>query len=212
VLESIGMRWRLLGMMVVAACQSTSSSTTTDGGASDASGSSLDASGPSVAEATACSGDGQCVLVQTGCCGCCAIDYAAINRDAGRYPEPPCNRAPPPCPPPPPDNVAPQVEPFCVAGQCTPVDIRGDAISACAVDDDCMLRLPDCCGCGQGAPYQAIAIAKSKEAEYKTKICSGTESCGACTATFSEYRVACNQSTKHCQAIALLPDGGDRPF
>jgi hypothetical protein len=198
-------------LFVLAACGSSDvslgaqSQSQAEPGASDAS---ADTANAVSGDPTACAQTGDCLLVSTTCCSDPSV--AANRQHAGDFNQ--CHN-PPPCPPPAQGDRVTSLRAFCISGTCTKVDIRADPVSACEIDDDCMLRFPGCCNCGHGQPDQAIAIAKTKESDYRALACSPNDACANCvTATFSGYRVACDATTKHCRAIALLPDGGDRPF
>jgi hypothetical protein len=66
---------------------------------------------------------------------------------------------------------------------------------------------------GPSMNHTRLHSAGLQENDYRALACSPNDACVNCiAATFSGYRVACDPTTKHCRAIALLPDGGDRPF
>jgi hypothetical protein len=200
-----------LGLTVgIAGCIASTTTTTTPNPAATSDGAVVDAGDEAdilPADFRACDGPGECAVAATGCCnGATGVNAKYVSA----YRRSVCPEGPPPCPPPAYGSAS--IVAACRASTCTAVDIRTDGLSDCETDDDCMLRLPTCCSCGDVLPDRAIAIAKSKEDEFRAEICSGKESCPACTPTFESYRVACDPATKHCRAIVLLPDGGDRPF
>jgi hypothetical protein len=117
----------------------------------------------------ACKVDAECGQFMAGCCGACEpIDGSALiavssaHRDdviQDRYPMCAAVAACAPCP-----FVGEYeatwkyFEPVCVSGQCSLLDIRKSALTACKTDADCRLRDGvDCCPGWDGTGYVAVS-------------------------------------------------------
>ena len=151
----------------------------------------------------ACSEPGSCVLAQNGCCGVCGAptlaDVTAVN--AARVAEfraSTCTDPAPTCP-----GCAsmndPNLQAFCRGGRCTAVDLRNDALSACATDADCQLRYEACCECGASGDFNIVAIRGDKSGAYSAERCPSSTACPECAPFYpSTLRAACDATTKHC--------------
>jgi hypothetical protein len=183
--------------LVVAAC---GSRTLDNGGASDASTDGADAYG----DFSKCDATTVCMLATPGCCGTCGpvtlASYVAIDASqASAFHSATCP-APEPCP-----NCATIPDPnylaACRSGECTAIDLRNDAMSACATDADCRLRWGgECCECG-AAPYQLVALASASEPALDAILCAPATSCTRHCAPMpypTDKKAVCNPTTLHC--------------
>lgn len=166
---------------------------------------------------SACNGPGDCVLLDAGCCGGCGVpkakDKVAVATSlASKYHDLACaipggTDACVQCEAPPnPDLAA-----FCIpdSGEvdaCGVVEISKDKVSACSVDDDCMMHLAACCDCGTGTPDQYVALAKSGMLTYEKNLCGpGGQGCtlGCVGQHPAGYAATCDPATKHCKVTKL---------
>jgi hypothetical protein len=190
----------LLGLLVVgvAAC---GSRTLNDGAATDASADGADV----LVDFSHCDATTQCILVTPGCCGTCGTvplsSFVAIDASqASAFHTATCP-VPEPCPncatPPEPNFVA-----ACRSSVCTAIDLRTDAISACATDADCRFRWAgDCCECGAPA-FDLVAIATSKTSDLDAILCAPATACTrhcAPTPYPTDKKPVCNPATLHCE-------------
>jgi len=150
-----------------------------------------------------CSQPGTCTLAMNGCCGVCGApklsDFTPINvTNSAAFRAATCTEPDPTCP-----GCATTIEPnlqaFCRGGRCTGVDLRLDALSACAVDDDCMLRYQTCCECGASGDYNIVAIRRDKAGAYSTERCPPMTGCPECAPAYpTTLKAVCDATTKHC--------------
>ena len=121
-----------------------------------------------------CTMAGMCVLVPRTCCGSCGLpsptDEIAVPRDkASEYRTLVCkaDAGPIGCP----DCAGigdPNLQAFCRGGECVPVNVPTDTVSACSTDDDCQLAQGVCCGpCG--GEFTLVGVAKSKLGEFRRR-------------------------------------------
>lgn len=155
----------------------------------------------------ACDGAAQCILAITDCCGKCGdpviTDFDAINRtQEAAHRATVCKDPTPACP----DCAAwddPNLVAFCRDSRCVGVDVRTDAISECAKDDDCMLRAgSDCCeACSVVDARQIIALGKAKGGELQAQVCDPLAgACPPCMPVYPTNVVAtCDLSAKRCR-------------
>ena len=149
-----------------------------------------------------CTGPGACELVSRSCCGTCGAptlaDVIAIDRsEDSAYRSSICGPDPVGCP-----ACAgrpnPNLQATCESGNCAVLDVRADAISACASDDDCQLRYADCCeACGAPA-FGLIALRKDRAADYRAKVCAADVACPKCAVSYPASARAQCDATKHC--------------
>jgi hypothetical protein len=130
-----------------------------------------------------CSGPGDCILAQRGCCGWFfTLDgYAAIRRESrDAFGQAECSstalatalasgRA---C-----DGsitVNDGLAAFCIAGRCKAIVVPQDPISACSTDADCELVTSSC---QPGCPYPTgeLAIRVDQFATYAQQVCPGSD-------------------------------------
>jgi hypothetical protein len=153
----------------------------------------------------ACASHGSCTISQPGCCGITCDPEALVAIASGTEEllrKATCDAdggvACPGCE----MRVDENVQGWCIAGRCQKIDVRTESVSACATDDDCRLRYPGCCECGQTGPY-LVAIAKSAESAYEQEVCAPSAACADCVPSYPTSRVAtCNRSTHHCEVTA----------
>jgi hypothetical protein len=156
---------------------------------------------------SSCGGPGDCQLQFNSCCGTCGVpkagDFDAVAFDKTQAHFTDVCPSPTPCP-----ACASQdnnnLAAFCEANTCQVVEISTDPISACAVDADCTVRLAKCCDCGAGQPADYIALRSQDYYTYETQVCGpGGGGCALdCAPSSPPVQAVCNQTTKHCQAVA----------
>ena len=174
---------------------------------------------PGTPEFTACTGPGQCELAAKTCCGTCGVptlaDLTGVNREKRpALQQELCSEDPGPCP----DcaeGIAPNLAAFCVEGTanadprptlkstCAAIDVRTDAVSACATDADCRLRYTGCCeACGE-VPELLLAVSQTGAADYQKQVCAPDIVCGKCAVQYpAGFKAVCNASTKHCEVAS----------
>jgi hypothetical protein len=153
----------------------------------------------------ACTDQGQCSLNPVGCCAVCGAptitDVAAVRmgREEDHYDEV--------CPTPPPVGCprcpafdVPELVPTCAAGQCKVVDVRMEALTACAVDAECRIRSTSCCECGGDERY--IAVSTTSSETYESLVCPADTACAECLPVYPDTVVA-RCVAGHCEAMAL---------
>ncbi len=149
-----------------------------------------------------CTGPGQCVALQTGCCGVCGAptlaDVTGVNAERiERFRADTCRDPDPVCP-----ECASMDEPnlvaFCVAEECTAIDVRLDELSACTADSDCMLRDPACCESCRPVPETLVALATAHALEYRLAICPPDAACPACWPIYPAGWEAVCGADGHC--------------
>jgi hypothetical protein len=153
----------------------------------------------------ACDGPGQCLALETGCCGVCGAptlaDVAGVNAeridaffaDTCRDPNPIC----PDCA----SMLEPNLVGFCLAAECRAVDVRLDPLSACAADDDCMLRAPGCCEACAPSPWELVAIAVARAGDYRDLVCPADAGCPACAPIYPPGWAAACGASGHCAVV-----------
>jgi hypothetical protein len=167
--------------------------------------------GPSFA---ACSGPGECILAEPGCCGSCGVvplsKFDAINKSAEQaHHAATCTDPSQPCPGcmsrPDPNAFA-----YCPSKSCVGADIRTHAWSACQTDADCILRVGTACceKCFVEHSDEVVALASKHAAEFRAAVCAPSTGCPTCLPQYPPGSTAwCNPSTKHCEAL-VPKDGG----
>jgi hypothetical protein len=184
---------------------SSDAGTSSDGAVTDSAG--LEVGADAARDFAACVGPGTCEIADRTCCGVCGSasfpDLTAISRAVeSSYRASVC--APgtdcPGCI----EDREPNAQAFCVANRCTVIDVRTDPVSACKVDSDCRVRVPDCCECGASTAH-LIALATSEVNTYASQVCAPDESCAFCLPTYPPRVLAqCDTTTHHCR-ILLAP-------
>lgn len=172
------------------------------------------ASSPSpVVEATTheCEDAPDCGLVHRGCCPPCEApelaEVAAVSgraRDAFRRAECPEPLVCPAC-------VAPTNEHLfatCVAGTCEAIDVRADALSACASDDECVVIGRDCCNCDP----RYVAVRSGQESAYYRAQCGEVPLCSPCEPHEVPARLIGRCTDRgHCAVQATVRGLADEP-
>lgn len=203
--------------LTVAACGGSTSTNPSAGGAGGggsggAGGSSGGAGGSGASSNLAqCSAPGTCTLFATNCCGgyCDAnaplAGFQAVNvAKLGELEAQTCTGdiACPGCVSV--DN--PNYLAACRAGQCAAVDLRQDALSACAKDDDCRLRWGSgCCeDCGGNANELVVY---STSANLEAEVCNpGGGACPPCAPPpYPPYILPLCGEDKHCRYTVVGP-------
>jgi hypothetical protein len=164
---------------------------------------------------TACGPADSCVLETVSCCGpgCEPVPlsaFTAINSKSvadyqKSHPVCPCLMMPCQNVPPELRNV-PNYMATCEQGQCTAIDIRASALTACTSSADCYLRWGTgcCAGCGTDV------VAFSSKANVQTTLCAGGPvACPAIACPLpAGYSAVCN-SSGHCAVnYPHVVDGG----
>jgi hypothetical protein len=194
-------------------------STTGVGGSSTGAGGSSAGSGGSVGmggaggsrgpDWTACDGPGQCIALETSCCGSCGSAdvsaYAGVNTK--RVDDFNSQKCPLPvacpaiaCLPAMNQNIAAR----CVAGHCQAFDVRKvPEYSACMGDTDCHLRAGlGCCICG-AANAGWVALNKSGEQGISDAECAPNTGCLDCLPVPPPRTLAA--CTNHVCQVLLAP-------
>jgi hypothetical protein len=151
---------------------------------------------------------GTCVLSANGCCGTCGTprlsDFTPVNvariSDFRAFT---CTDPAPTCP-----GCAsmddPNLQAFCRGGRCTGVDVRVDALSGCATDDDCLLRYEACCECGASGDFNIVALRRDKAGAYSAERCPPSTGCPECAPAYpTNMRAVCDPTTKHCRVQTI---------
>jgi len=156
----------------------------------------------------ACSVPSDCVLENKGCCDPCGVpsldDYDAINSDwtdehslavcADPVPCPLCLTAP-----------NPELLATCIEGRCTGVDIGAEDFSACTADDECVIRVPDCCECGADTSRDnLIAFRHDAWSTLLQLLCDPMVDCPMCEPIYpADAEPFCDEDG-HC-AVRFIP-------
>jgi hypothetical protein len=159
-----------------------------------------------------CAMPGDCTLFATGCCGgYCSetpisgwipVNIASIGVVQSQY----CSE-PVACP----DCMTFPHENYigvCRAQKCVAVDIRGDAITACSLDEDCTLRFgSDCCESCDGDPMELIAV--RNDGQLQKEVCSALSgACPPCMPPEYPVEAAAQCVGGHCQVVWSTQPGG----
>ncbi|MEM9072011.1 MAG: hypothetical protein AAGE52_26130 [Myxococcota bacterium] len=155
-----------------------------------------------------CTTNSDCELAAAGCCLPCGevglSDVRGINesqRDEYFSDVCPEGAACPPCAPPP----FPWLQATCNAGRCEAVDVRELPITECTRDEECRLRVTQCCECGGDVrPEALIAIAGTREGfeGYEALVCDLGMSCGGClTPPPDSHEAYCNSGVCDVRAV-----------
>ncbi|MCC6645451.1 MAG: hypothetical protein IT374_07775 [Polyangiaceae bacterium] len=133
----------------------------------------------------ACGAPGDCALAANTCCGTCgkpsAADLDAVNKTKLKAHQSEVCPTPQPCP-----KCASMPNPDLLAacalgpGTCAVLQVSKSPLSACKVDDDCTLRAPQCCSCGEQPAEGLAAIAKAQLGAYMAELGCGNVSCAPC--------------------------------
>jgi len=167
-------------------------------------GFSPDAGGPPPTPGyTLCDVPSDCVVTANTCCGVCgrptAGDVAAVNgdRQSDYYLDVACPEAraePPICP-----GCASMPNASLVAGcdltrTCSLVDIENDRdLVGCTTDDECIVRVPDCCECGADTSIgNLVAIHRDRRADLEAIVCDPGTGCLECAPMYpSDVTAVC---------------------
>jgi hypothetical protein len=157
-----------------------------------------------------CDVPSDCILApESGCCFPCGDalaleDVRAISRHfAEQYYESQCPGALecPACAP----ATNPSLQTTCNAGFCEAIDVRRLPLSACTSDDECRLRVPDCCECGAEVnPETLIALNVDQGGAYTPLVCGpfgddpGEDPCFPCAAEYPDTLEAYCAADGHC--------------
>lgn len=163
-----------------------------------------------------CLGAGDCSLLPKTCCGSCSTptvaDMVAVRKgNESKYRDLVCGPTPPACPECAPYIADDSLQAWCIfgsgggsgggapAGRCTAVDVRKEPVSACSTDTDCMLRHSSCCEPCDARRDDLVALSRSSIDAYRSKVCTGTETCSRCMTSYpSDALARCDTVTRHC--------------
>lgn len=166
-------------------------------------------SGTNTSAFSACTGPGQCILMQPSCCsGCSTLELGsvvAVNEAlAQEYfnfvcPDPvPC----PECEPLPNPNLFA----YCDNGQCVAADVRKEDFSKCASDADCALRATSgCCQPCSATAFEMIATQPGAEETLKSLVCAPDEGCSKCLPQYPPQVSAVCAANGHCAVAGIGP-------
>lgn len=167
----------------------------------------------------ACTAPGQCVVAPASCCGSCGAptpgDMEGVNQSklsehaTGACPGgqgcPACFM-----------ETSKDLLGVCRASTCQAIEVSKDAISACGVDADCVVRA-GCCDCQLSTEKSAYtAVSKAGLAEYTANACGAGVDCGCPSPSVPKFKAVCG-ATKHCEVVpaggvsacpAIPPSGG----
>lgn len=157
-----------------------------DGGARDSSG------------GGACSTASDCTLLPASCCGSCgaatASDMTAVPNDEVEDNRARACRGGMGCP-----ECFMEQDAFllavCAAGTCEARNLRADALTECAVDDDCQLAPRDCCACGVLGRSEVVAFNPAR-GSYAELVCDPRADCPPCVPFLDGLRAQCVSG--HC--------------
>jgi hypothetical protein len=153
----------------------------------------------------ACSGPGQCTLVNRECCAQCVepdlSQRVAIHEDyVDEWSSQNCPM-PTACPDCIPAAENPDLFAYCDSGKCVAANVTQHALSDCATSADCALRYGmSCCeGCAGGAEG-LVAVSASAVGQIYELACDPLESCPACAPMYPpEYKAECVAG--HCAVV-----------
>ena len=159
-----------------------------------------------------CREPSECVLAISDCCGPCGrpslADYDAIHvseQEAHRMMV--CTDPDPICP-----GCAAMPNPNLGAtcardtGRCEGFDLERHDVSVCRRDDDCIVRVPDCCACGADtSPYRLVALNRTKVGDFTAMVCDSTAVCAACEPTYpANVEAYCDDASGRCRVRMLV--------
>jgi hypothetical protein len=132
---------------------------------------------------TSCEVPSDCVLVPSSCCVCGVPelgDVTAVNlQGAAEYTQT-CGMGPAClCP----TALNPNLVATCASETCQAVDIREHAVSECSDDDECRVRVSQCCECG-GDTSPGSLVAVGTGLGYDELVC---DPLGLCTECAPDY-------------------------
>lgn len=184
----------------------------TGGGAGTTGGSAGAGGSGAVYNWEACENPGECTLFATNCCGgYCSeepisgfipVNESSIGVVENQY----CSGDVlcPGCPAIPHPNYVS----VCRSKECTAVDIRSDAISACSGDDDCRLRFGSTC-CESCGPLPGELIAVNKSGQLESEVCSPfAGACPPCVPPPYPKEAVAQCVGGHCQVVWATQPGG----
>lgn len=141
------------------------------------------AGGQGAVDYDACTGPGECVLVEPSCCSSCGnvgIDgVVSFHQDTlTAYHLEQCGGVDVGCP-----ACASTYDPdmfaFCEAGTCQKALVQETSLAQCSGPDDCRLRAGlGCCVCNAGAEW--VAITAVEEAALQALVCAPGTLCAEC--------------------------------
>ena len=156
-----------------------------------------------------CTMPSDCVLRTAGCCAPCGapsvddVDGVRSDRTAAHHaevcPEEPVGGCPL-CP----SQLNPWLFAFCIEDTCTAVDLRLRELTTCDEDDDCHLRVRDCCECGADMSiFNIVAVAEESLAAFADRVCDPGTGCDACVPEYPGTVEAYCTDEGHCDVRSL---------
>ncbi len=160
-----------------------------------------------------CAEPSDCTLAANTCCGVCGrpslgdMDaIAAAKEEAHRRavcpdPDPIC----PGCAAMPNPNLGATCD--REEGRCTAFDIEQHEVSACTRDEDCIVRVPDCCACGADtSAFNLVALRADRVADYLAMVCDTGMTCLECEPVYPpNVEAFCDRASGHCRLRRAAP-------
>ncbi len=148
----------------------------------------------------------ECVLAANSCCGVCGPptigDVDGVNEEkldehfavVCKDPSPLC----PGCP----SAPNPELVATCGEGECAAVDLGDEALTACDLSTDCVIRTPQCCECGADtSAYALIALRADQVDSLRQLVCDPDAICATCAPIYPENAQAICDDDGHCAVV-----------
>lgn len=154
-----------------------------------------------------CGEPGDCMILANSCCGACGMpgldDVDAVNlQKIDEHFKDVCGEENPTCPACASMNN-PDLLAACALGQgkCVALEVSKSPFAACTKDDECVVRAPNCCGCGPYSKEQLLAVNIAQEASYMNELRCDEVDCAPCEdPQFPPgIKAVCDPETKHCR-------------
>jgi len=148
---------------------------------------------------TGCGVPSDCTLVGSSCCVCGMpelADVTAVNQKGASEYAQMCGMSPAClCP----TELNPNLVATCDSGTCQKIDIREHAATECGDDDECRVRVSQCCECG-GDTSPGSLIAVGLNLVYDELVC---DPLGLCTDCAPEYppEASARCDAGHCALV-----------
>lgn len=93
----------------------------------------------------------------------------------------------------------------CIEHSCEAIDVRRLPLSACTSDEQCRLRVPDCCECDADTRVERLIALNADEVDaYVELVCGSSAGACPCEATYPDTVEAYCAADGHC-AIRPTP-------
>jgi hypothetical protein len=150
-------------------------------------------------DGTACEVATDCVLVPSSCCVCGVPeigDVTAVNQEGAAEYTQTCGMGPAClCP----TALNPNLVATCASETCQAIDIREHAVSECSDDDECRVRVSQCCECG-GDTSPGSLVAVGTVLDYGALVCDRLGLCTGCAPEYPAEATALCESG-HCTLV-----------